>query len=56
MSGRRHVMADHLSRINKREPPTGVNDQLPDVNLFCLEVLEEEDDYIEEKEASKTRK
>ena len=40
MPGRRHVMTDHLSRIDNREPPTGVNDQLPDANLFCMEVLE----------------
>jgi hypothetical protein len=50
MPGRRHMMADHLSRIDNGEPPTGVNDQLPDANLFCMEVLEEEEDYMEENE------
>src|ERR1700738_1920331 len=50
MPGRRHVMADHLSRIDNGEPPIGVNDQLPDANLFCMEVLEEEDNYMEGKE------
>jgi hypothetical protein len=50
MLGRRHVMADHLSRIDNEEPPTGINDQLSDANLFCIEVLEEEEDYMEENE------
>ena len=27
-------MADHLSRIKTREPPTGVNDELPYACLF----------------------
>jgi hypothetical protein len=43
-------MADHLSRIYNGKPPTGVNDQLPDANLFCMEVLEEEEDYMEKNE------
>jgi hypothetical protein len=42
-------MADHLSKINNGEPLTEVNDQLPDANLFCMEVLEEKEDYIEKK-------
>jgi hypothetical protein len=50
MPGRRHVMADHLSRIDNGEPPTEVNDQLPDANLFCMEVLKQEEDYMEENE------
>ena len=36
--GRRHVMADHLSRINNGEPPTGVPDQFPDAQLFAVRV------------------
>jgi hypothetical protein len=47
MPGRQHVMADYLSRIDNREPLTGVNDQLSDANLFCMEVLEEKKDYME---------
>ena len=47
MSRRRHVMADHLSRIDNGEPPTGINDQLSDANLFSMEILKK--DYIEEK-------
>ena len=41
-------MADHLFRIENGEPPTGVNDQLPDANLFSMELLKE--DFIEERE------
>jgi hypothetical protein len=43
-------MADHLSKIDNGEPPTGGNNQLPNANLFCIEVLEGEDDYMEENE------
>ena len=43
MPGRRHVMVDHLSRIDNEESCTGANDQLPDANLFCMKILNEEE-------------
>ena len=52
MHGKRHVMADHLSRIKNREPPTGVNNQLPDANLFSMEIL----NNIKEKKNGKMKK
>lgn len=42
MPGRRHVIMDHLFRIDNGEPPTGINDQLPDANLFSMELQKEE--------------
>ena len=47
MPERRHVMANHLSRIDNGEPPTKINDQLSYANLFSMEILKE--DYIKEK-------
>ena len=34
-----HVSANHLSRIKLGEPPEGVNDDFPDVQLFHITVL-----------------
>src|SRR5450631_3212137 len=36
--GRSHVMADHLSRIESGEDPSGVQDQFPDASLFMVHV------------------
>ncbi|MCO5569649.1 hypothetical protein L7F22_023365 [Adiantum nelumboides] len=35
--GKKHLMADRLSRITNREAPTGVDDDLPDTSLFMVE-------------------
>ena len=32
--GKVHAVADYLSRLENGEPPLGVNDQLPDADLF----------------------
>lgn len=37
MPKRRHIMAYHLSRIDNGKPPTRVNDQLSNANLFNME-------------------
>ena len=42
-SGRRHLMADHLSRIESEEEPLGVDDQFPDASLFMVHVQPFED-------------
>ena len=34
-------MADHLSRIRTREPPTGVDDELSDACLFKVDYTPE---------------
>jgi hypothetical protein len=53
MPERRHVMADHLSRIDNGKPPTGVNDQSLDANLFCMEILEEKKQWSGKNEQGK---
>ena len=35
--GREHVIADYLSRLETGEAPTGVNDALPDAQLFEIQ-------------------
>ncbi|MCO5609650.1 hypothetical protein L7F22_063880 [Adiantum nelumboides] len=39
--GKKHLMADHLSRITNGEAPTGVDDDLPDTSLFMVETIPE---------------
>ena len=39
--GKQHYMANHLSRIKTRKPPTGVNDELPDACLFKVDYTPE---------------
>ena len=39
--GKKHVSADHLSRIKTGEPAEGVNDDFPDAQLFQIAVLPE---------------
>ena len=39
--GKKHVMADHLSRIPNGEAPTGIDDDLPDTSLFMVETMPE---------------
>ena len=34
-----NVEPDHLSRIDIGEEPTGVDDDLLDAHLFCIEVV-----------------
>ena len=46
---------DTLSRIDNGEPSTGVYDQLPHANLFCMDILEEEDDHMEETEQTREK-
>ena len=41
--GRKHLMADHLSRIESGEPAKGVTDQLPDASLFMVYIQPKED-------------
>ena len=41
--GRRHVMADHLSRIESGEELSGVQNQFPDASLFMVHVQPFED-------------
>jgi hypothetical protein len=41
--GKSHVMADHLSRIESGEDPSGVPDQFPDASLFMVHVQPFED-------------
>jgi hypothetical protein len=36
--GRSDLMADHLSIIESREDPLGVQDQFPDASLFMVHV------------------
>ena len=40
--GKLNVGPDHLSHIDTREEPTGVNDDLPDAHLFRIEAVPEE--------------
>ena len=35
--GKQHYMANHLSRIRTREPPEGVNDEIPYATLFKVD-------------------
>ena len=37
--GKLNVGPDHLSRIDKREEPTGVDDDFPDTHLFRIEAV-----------------
>lgn len=39
--GKQLYMADHLSRIKTGEPPTRVNDELPNASLFKVDYLHE---------------
>ena len=41
--GRSHVMANHLSRIDSGEEPSGIQDQFPDASLFMVHVQPFED-------------
>lgn len=43
-------MANHLSWIDNGKPSTGVNDQLPNANLFYMKILK--DNYKREVEES----
>ena len=36
---KKHVSADHLSRIKTREPADGVNDDFPDAHLFQIAII-----------------
>ncbi|MCO5563733.1 hypothetical protein L7F22_017380 [Adiantum nelumboides] len=38
---KKHLMADHLSRITNGEAPIGVDDDLPDTSLFMVETIPE---------------
>ncbi|MCO5567076.1 hypothetical protein L7F22_020761 [Adiantum nelumboides] len=44
--GKKHLMADHLSRITNGEAPTGVDDDLPDTSLFMVETILEWNEKI----------
>ncbi|MCO5597252.1 hypothetical protein L7F22_051328 [Adiantum nelumboides] len=38
---KKHLMADHLTRITNGEAPTGVDDNFPDTSLFMVETIPE---------------
>ena len=44
--GRINVGPDHLSRIESGEEPTSLEDNLPDVKLFSIDVVDKEFDSI----------
>ena len=43
--GRKHLVADYLSRLESGEPPEGISDELPDAALFQIEATKPEDWY-----------
>ena len=43
---KKHLMADHMSRIKKGEPPTGIDDDLADATLFLVESIPQWSEHI----------
>ena len=45
--GRKHLVADYLSRLESGEPPDGISDELPDADLFVVQPSISDDWYYE---------
>ena len=43
---KKHLMADHMSRIPNGEPPTGIDDDLADATLFLVNSIPQWSEHI----------
>ena len=44
--GKKHLMADHMSRIRNGGPPIGIDDDLADATLFLVDLIPQWSEHI----------